>query len=93
MPYYRFPLGPDRLTGFLNPEISLSVRTPGGDLGNTEVRVNQFATPFYFNIAPNYDDTYTPRFIDGHGIIQENEFRYLNGAGRGDFTVSYLGSD
>ncbi len=93
LPYYRFPLGPDRLTGFLNPEISLSVRTPGGDLGNTEVRVNQFATPFYFNIAPNYDDTYTPRFIDGHGIIQENEFRYLNGAGRGDFTVSYLGSD
>jgi LPS-assembly protein len=93
LPYYRFPLGAGRLTGFLNPEISLSVRTPGGDIGNTEMRVNQFATPFYFNIAPNYDDTYTPRFIDGHGIIQENEFRYLNGAGRGDFTVSYLGSD
>ncbi|MFT5593430.1 MAG: LPS-assembly protein [Oceanicoccus sp.] len=93
LPYYRFPLGPDRLTGFLNPEISLSVRTPGGDIANTEVRLNQFATPFYINIAPNYDDTYTPRFIDGHGIIHENEFRYLNSAGRGDFTVSYLGSD
>lgn len=93
LPYYRFPLGPDRLTGFLNPEISLSVRSPGGELSETEIRVNQFATPFYFNIAPNYDDTYTPRFIDGHGIIQENEFRYLNGFGRGDFSVSYLGSD
>ena len=93
LPYYRFPLGPDRLTGFLNPELSLSVRTPGGELGNTEVRINQFATPFYFNIAPNYDDTYTPRFVDGHGIIHENEFRYLNAAGRGDFSVSYLGND
>jgi LPS-assembly protein len=93
LPYYRFPLGNGRLSGFLNPEISLSVRSPGGDIGSTEVRVNQFATPFYFNIAPNYDDTYTPRLIDGHGIIQENEFRYLNGAGTGDFTVSYLGND
>ena len=93
LPYYRFPLGPDRLTGFLNPEISLSVRTPQGELGNTEVRVNQFATPFYFNIAPNYDDTYTPRFVDGHGIIHENEFRYLNAAGRGDLNLSYLGRD
>ena len=93
LPYYRFPLGPDRLTGFLNPEISLSVRSPGGEIGKTEVRVTQFATPFYFNIAPNYDDTYTPRFVDGHGIIHENEFRYLNAAGQGDFTVSYLASD
>lgn len=93
LPYYRFPLGPDRLTGFLNPEISLSVRSPGGDIDQTEIRINQFATPFYFNIAPNYDDTYTPRFIDGHGIIHENEFRYLNAAGRGDFSVSYLGND
>ncbi len=93
LPYYRFPLGPDRLTGFLNPEISLSVRSPGGEIEQTEIRVNQFATPFYFNIAPNYDDTYTPRFIDGHGIIHENEFRYLNGAGRGDLSVSYLGND
>lgn len=93
LPYYRFPLGPDRLTGFLNPEISLSVRSPGGDIDKTEVTVNQFALPFYINIAPNYDDTYTPRLVYGHGVIHENEFRYLNGLGRGDFTVSYLGSD
>jgi len=93
LPYYRFPLGPDRLTGFLNPEISLSVRTPEGDLGATEVTVNQFALPIYFNIAPNYDDTYTPRLVYNHGVIHQNEFRYLNGFGEGDFTVSYLGSD
>jgi len=93
LPYYRFPIGPDRLTGFLNPELSLSVTSPGGEISETQIRVNQFATPFYFNIAPNYDDTYTPRFVDGHGIIHENEFRYLNGIGEGELTVSYLGND
>lgn len=93
LPYYRFPLGPDRLTGFLNPELSLSARTPNNELDKTEVRVTQFALPIYFNIAPNYDDTYTPRLVYGHGVIHENEFRYLNGAGQGAFTVSYLGND
>ncbi|GAA6134097.1 LPS-assembly protein LptD [Oceaniserpentilla sp. 4NH20-0058] len=93
LPYYRFPLGPDRLTGFLNPELSLDVRSPKGDISKTEIAVKQFALPFYINIAPNYDDTYTPRLVYNHGIIHENEFRYLNGLGEGEFAVSYLADD
>ena len=91
LPYFRFPMSENRLTGFLNPEISLS--TAGTDAANLEIRVNQFATPFYINIAPNYDDTITPRFLDGHGILLENEFRYLNALGEGEISVSYLGND
>ena len=91
MPYYRFPIGEDRLTGFLNPEISLSIRS--SEANPLEVAVKQFATPFYINIAPNYDDTFTPRFVSEHGVIAENEFRYLNVLGEGQLDVSYLDND
>lgn len=94
LPYYRFPISEDRLTGFLDPEISLSVRSAQGNpFEDTEIRINQLATPFYWNIAPNYDDTITPRFVDGHGILLQNEFRYLNTLGLGQFEFSYLGHD
>ena len=91
MPYYRFPIGDDRLTGFLNPEISLSV-TSNNDTPFA-VDVNEFATPFYINIAPNYDDTFTPRYVSDHGLMAENEFRYLNALGEGQIDLSYLSND
>ncbi len=91
MPYYRFPIGDDRLTGFLNPEISLSV-TSNNDTPFA-VDVNEFATPFYINIAPNYDDTFTPRYVSDHGLMAENEFRYLNVLGEGQIDLSYLSND
>lgn len=91
LPYFRFPMSEDRLSGFLNPEINLSTRSTSED--PLEIRINQFATPFYFNIAPNYDDTFTPRFLDGHGFLAENEFRYLNRLGEGELTLTYLGND
>ncbi len=97
LPYFRFPLGKDRLTGFLNPQISLSAAnvSSGRDLTleQIELNVEHFATPFYFNIAPNYDDTFTPRYLDGHGILTENEFRYLNILGEGSFRFGYIGDD
>ena len=94
LPYYRFPIGPDRLTGFLNPEISLSASSKkGSPFEDVNVTVNQFATPFYFNIASNYDDTFTPRYIKDHGVLAENEFRYLNVLGEGALSMSYLGND
>ena len=97
LPYFRFPLGKDRLTGFLNPQISLSAEgiSNSGNLtlDQTVLNVEHFATPFYFNIAPNYDDTLTPRYLDGHGILTENEFRYLNILGEGTLSLGYIGND
>ncbi len=97
LPYFRFPLGKDRLTGFLNPQISLSTKgfTDNGDLTLDKGTINleHFAAPFYINIAPNYDDTFTPRYLDGHGLLTENEFRYLNILGEGEFKVGFIGND
>ena len=97
LPYFRFPLGKDRLSGFLSPQISLSAKGISNNgnltLENTVVNLEHFATPFYFNIAPNYDDTLTPRYLDGHGLLVENEFRYLNVLGEGEFSIGYIGND
>ena len=93
MPYYRFPISDDRLTGFLNPEISFGLRSDKDNYLDTTIWIKQLATPFYWNIAPNYDDTFTPRYIDGHGLMAENEFRYLTLLGEGSIEFSYLGND
>jgi len=66
-PYFRFPIGPDRLTGFLFPSIS-----PNGHAG-----IEEFNAPFYWNIAPNYDATFTPRYMDDHGYLLGVELRHM----------------
>jgi LPS-assembly protein len=65
-PYFRFPIGPDRLTGFLFPSIGLD-KNDG---------IGEFSAPFYWNIAPNYDATITPRYLANHGYMLATELRH-----------------
>ncbi|GGO86389.1 LPS-assembly protein LptD [Marinobacterium nitratireducens] len=67
VPWFYFPIDDRRVSGFLYPSINYS-SSSGLDL----------AVPYYFNLAPNFDDTLTPRIITEHGLMLENEFRYLN---------------
>lgn len=67
-PYLRFPVGKDRLTGFLFPSISF----------DRESGIEDFSAPFYWNIAPDYDMTLTPRYIDQHGASLETELRHMS---------------
>lgn len=90
-PYYRFPISDKRLTGFLDPTVDLDIQ--GKDFETASVAVKEFAAPFYINIAPNYDDTITPRFVREHGLLWGNEFRYLNLLGEGSITATYLEGD
>jgi LPS-assembly protein len=91
LPYYRFPVTAERLTGFLNPELGLSIRSYSNTPLN--VSITEFAAPIYINIAPDYDDTFTPRYLREHGFMAENQFRYLNILGEGQIDFSYLGND
>lgn len=73
LPYFNFPIDRRRKTGFLYPTVSRSSR-------------NGFiiTTPFYLNLAPNYDATITPQRISRrHGIKLNNQFRYLTHHHRG----------
>jgi LPS-assembly protein len=65
-PYFRFPIGPDRLTGFLFPSIGLD-KNDG---------IGEFSAPVYWNIAPNYDATITPRYLANHGYMLATELRH-----------------
>ena len=51
-PYISFPIGDARKSGLLTPEIGSTTR------GGNDIRV-----PYYWNIAPNYDATITPRLL------------------------------
>ncbi|MGF1714847.1 LPS assembly protein LptD [Photobacterium chitinilyticum] len=82
MPYLRVPVGKERLTGFLYPSLSYGSRD-GFEL----------ETPFYWNIAPNYDMTITPKYMSNRGLQLNSEFRYLTEAGNGSLSGEYLGDD
>ena len=81
-PYLSFPVGDARKTGILTPEVGSSSRS------GTEIRV-----PFYWNIAPNYDATFTPQLLTDRGFMMGGQFRYLTNTSRGRLNAEYLGSD
>ncbi len=82
LPYITFPVGDERRSGFLFPSISSS------DDGGLDI-----AVPYYFNLAPNYDLTLTPRIITGRGAMLETEFRHLNRFFETQFNAAYLNDD
>ena len=78
-PYISFPIDNRRKSGFLTPTISASSDN-GLDL----------STPYYFNLATNYDATLTPRYMSKRGFMLESQFRYLFGASQGEWGVAGL---
>lgn len=82
VPYFRFPIGPDRLTGFLFPSMGLD-----------EAKIGELYLPFYWNIAPNYDLTIEPRYLRKHGYLLQNEFRHLSEHFESELSGSFLSND
>jgi LPS-assembly protein len=81
-PYFSFPIDDQRKSGFLIPNIGQRDRT-GLDL----------SVPYYFNIAPNLDDTVQPRYMSKRGVQVRNEFRYLMPGTTGQMNIEYLQND
>ena len=67
-PYLEFPLSNERKSGFLTPTA-----------GSTGTRGLELATPYYLNLAPNYDATITPRIMTRRGLQLGGQLRYLFG--------------
>ncbi len=81
-PFLTYPIDNRRRSGLLLPE-----------LGNSQQRGIEFAQPYYFNLAPNYDATLTPHFMSRRGLQVEGEFRYLSGGTSGFATAAFLPDD
>ena len=65
-PWMDFSLDGSRKSGFLAP--SFGMNSSNG---------LQIQTPYYLNLAPNYDATISPRYMSRRGLMLGGEFRYL----------------
>ena len=82
VPYFTFPIDHRRKSGFLVPSLSLN-NNNGADL----------KVPYYWNMAPNYDMTITPRVMTKRGIQINDQFRYLTKKHSGSAGFSFLPAD
>ena len=81
-PVLSFPLTDDRKSGWLPPTINLDSKS-GLEL----------AVPYYWNIAPNRDATFTPAVLSRRGAALGTEFRYLEPSDQGRIELDGLPND
>ena len=81
-PWMSFPLNNDRQSGFLYPSFEHTGRAG-----------YQFRIPYYFNLAPNYDATLTPRYYSLRGAMLSGEVRYMFPRSSGEFQLEFLPHD
>lgn len=66
LPFFKHPdQSVKRQTGFLVPRPIYSTDLGGG-----------IETPFYFNLAPNYDFTFSPSYLSKRGFLLKGEWRH-----------------
>lgn len=82
LPYAQFPTGDQRRSGLLIPSVGTSSRDG-----------YYYAQPIYWNIAPNFDITVTPKYLSRRGIQTQLETRYLTTLGSGLLAGEYLKKD
>ncbi len=81
-PYLQLPIGDRRRSGLLIPNAGSSSRDG-----------YWYSQPVYWNIAPNFDATITPKYMSHRGWQMNGEFRYLTALGEGKIAGEYLNDD
>ena len=81
-PYITFPLSDQRKSGLLAPVF-----------GNDNTNGFFFSVPYYWNLAPDYDLTITPRYLAKRGLQWQTEGRYLGETYDGVINYDYLYRD
>nr|WP_301288391.1 LPS-assembly protein LptD [Natronospira proteinivora] len=81
-PWLSFPIDDRRKTGFLFP-----------DFGRSSRHGTEFALPWYWNIAPNFDTLLTPHYRSERGTQLYTETRYLTQRNEGQLNLDYHPND
>ena len=81
-PRMSFPLTDDRKSGWLPPSFGLDSKSG-----------LQTSVPYYWNIAPNRDATFTPEISTRRGPSLASEFRYLEPSYNGEVRLDLLPYD
>ena len=82
IPHISFPLSDKRKSGFLPPTFGLDSRSGF-----------EYSQPYYWNIAPNRDATFTGTVMARRGVNAGGEFRYLESNYQGELKAQYMPSD
>ncbi|MDF1481159.1 LPS-assembly protein LptD [Extensimonas sp. H3M7-6] len=82
IPHISFPLSDKRKSGFLPPTFGLDSRSGF-----------EYSQPYYWNIAPNRDATFTGTVMGRRGVNAGGDFRYLESNYRGELKAQYMPSD
>ncbi len=82
IPYLSFPLSDKRKSGFMPPTLELD-----------NVNGAVVAVPYYWNIAPNRDATFTPTLMSKRGVNLDSEFRYLEADYAGQLRLDLMPAD
>ncbi len=82
VPGFTFPLSNKRKSGVLPPTFGID------SVNGVEVSV-----PYYWNIAPNRDATFTPSVMTKRGIDLGAQFRYLERDYSGQFSGNFMPDD
>jgi LPS-assembly protein len=80
-PYAAFPLDHQRKSGLLAPYY-----------GHNSQRGLEVGMPYYWNIAPEHDATFTPIYMTRRGEMLKSEFRYMD-FGVGEAHFDYVPQD
>jgi LPS-assembly protein len=81
-PALSFPIDDRRVSGVLTPRF-----------GHSDDRGTELTVPIYWNIAPDRDATFYPRYMSKRGLQLGAEYRYLNENNDGQINVAHLASD
>lgn len=82
LPYFTFPTSSARKSGFLY-----------ANAASTSQSGFFVAIPYYFNLAPNYDDTLIPTIYTKRGVLFNNNFRYLTPSSSGNVNLQMIPYD
>jgi len=62
-------------------------------VGQSDTTGFDLSLPYYFNLAPNYDLTLTPRVMSKRGLMLGGEFRFLTESSTGTLAAEFLPND
>ncbi len=82
LPWVSFPLSSERKSGFLFPSA-----------GNSSISGFELEVPYYWNIAPNADLTFSPMYYSRRGIDLAGETRFLTDDQEGELQWHFLPDD
>ena len=81
-PYLDFSIDGSRKSGIMPPDVG---HTSGGGV--------EIAIPSYFNLAPNYDLLFNPKYIEKRGSQFGSRFRHISKDSSSQFSFDFLPND